>query len=111
VPYSPLRSPQRARSSPPLILHNSTTKVKGNLFSDLLTRAGDTIFLGSSTTLETHKQPQSIKELKFSKNNEFAQEVLATSSREEKEKEDENFNPKVHKPHTKGAPSIDRFKS
>jgi hypothetical protein len=28
VPYSPLRSPQRARSFPTLIFHNPTTKVK-----------------------------------------------------------------------------------
>jgi hypothetical protein len=90
VSYSPLRSPQRARSFPTQILHNPTTKVKGNLFSNLLTRAGDTNFLGSSTTLETPNQPQSVKELKVSKNNKFAQEVLAISSRDGKEKGEEN---------------------
>jgi hypothetical protein len=31
-----------------------------NFFSNLLTRAGNTNFLGSSTTLETSKQPQSV---------------------------------------------------
>jgi hypothetical protein len=66
VYYFPMRSPQRARTFPTLILHNPTTKVKGNLFSNLLTRAGDTNFLGSFTTLETPKQPQSIKELEGS---------------------------------------------
>jgi hypothetical protein len=33
---------------------------QGNLFSNLLTRAGNTNFLGSSTTLETPKQPHSV---------------------------------------------------
>jgi hypothetical protein len=32
VSYSPLRSPQRDKSFPTQILHNPTTKVKGNLF-------------------------------------------------------------------------------
>jgi hypothetical protein len=64
--------------------------VKVNLFSNMLTRAGDTNFLGSSTTLETSKQPQSIKELEGSKNNKFAQDVFATSSRDEKERGEEN---------------------
>jgi hypothetical protein len=90
VSYSPLRSPQRVGSFPTLILHNPTTKVKENLFSNLLTRTGDTNFLGSSTTLETPKQPQSIEELEGSKNNKFAQEVFATSSRDEKERGEEN---------------------
>jgi hypothetical protein len=90
VSYSPLRSPQKARSFPTLILHNPTTKVKGNLFSNLLTRVGDINFLGSSTTLETPKQPQSVKELEGSKNNKFAQEVFATSSRDEKENIEKN---------------------
>ena len=64
VSYFPLRSPQRARTFPTLILHNPTTKVKGNLFSNLLTRAGDTNFLGSSTTLKTPKQSQSVEDSK-----------------------------------------------
>jgi hypothetical protein len=88
VSYSPLRSPQRTRSFPTLIVHNQTTKLKGNRFSNRLTRAGDTNFLGSSTSLETPKQPQSVKELEGSKNK-FAQEVFATSSRDEKEREEE----------------------
>jgi hypothetical protein len=46
VSYSPLRSRKRARSFPTLILHNQTTKVKGNLSSNRLTRKGDTNFLG-----------------------------------------------------------------
>jgi hypothetical protein len=63
---------------------------QGNLFSNLLTRAGNTNYLGSSTTLETPKQPQSVEELEGSKNNNIAQEVFATSSRDEKEKGEEN---------------------
>jgi hypothetical protein len=90
VSYSSLRSPQRAKYFPTLILDNPTTKVKGNLFSNLLTRAGDTKFLGSSITLETPKQPQSIKKLEGSNNNKFAQEVFATSSKDEKEMGEEN---------------------
>jgi hypothetical protein len=46
VSYSLLRSPQRVGSFPTLILHNSTTKVKGNISSNRLTRAGYTNFLG-----------------------------------------------------------------
>jgi hypothetical protein len=90
VSYSPLRRPQRVGSFPTLIPHNPTTKVKGKCFSSLLTRAGDTNFLGSFRTLETPKQPQSIKELEGSKNNKFAQEVFATSSRDEKERGEGN---------------------
>jgi hypothetical protein len=61
-----------------------------SFFSNLLTRAGDINFLGSSTTLETPKQPQSVEELEGSKNNKFTQEVFATSSRNEKERGEEN---------------------
>jgi hypothetical protein len=46
--------------------------------------------------LETPKQPQSIKELEGSKNNKSTQEVFATSSRDEKERERRGKpNPKV----------------
>jgi hypothetical protein len=95
VSYSLLSSPQRVGSFPTLILHNPTTKVKGNLFSNLLTKAGDTNFLGSSTTLETPKQPQSVEELEGSKNNKFAQEMFATSLTDEKERGEEKTNPIV----------------
>jgi hypothetical protein len=90
VSYSPLRSPQRAESFPTLTLHNPTIKVKENLFSNLLTRAGNTNFLGSSTTLETPKKPQSVEELNGSKNNKITKEVVATSSRDEKKRGEEN---------------------
>jgi hypothetical protein len=90
VSYSLLRSPQRVGSFSTLILHNPTTKVKGKLFSNLLIRAGDTNFLGSSTTLETPKQPESVEELEGSKNNKFAQDVFSASSRDEKERGEEN---------------------
>jgi hypothetical protein len=63
---------------------------QGNIFPNLLTRAGITNFLGSSTTLETPKQPQPVEELEGSKNNNIAREVFATSSRDEKEKGEEN---------------------
>jgi hypothetical protein len=56
----------------------------------MLTRAGDKNFLRSSATLETLKQPQSVKELEGSKNNKFAQEVFTTSSRDDKEREEKN---------------------
>jgi hypothetical protein len=108
VSYYPLRSPQRAGSFPTLIIHNLTTKVKGNLFSNMLTRAGNTNFLGSSTTLETPKQPQSIEELEGSKNKKISQEVFATRSRDEKDRGRKNKSKDhKHKPHTKHAPSID----
>jgi hypothetical protein len=85
-----LATPQRAESFPTLTLYNPITKVKENLFSNLLTRVGNTNFLGSSTTLETPKQPQSVEELDGSKNNKIAQEVVATSSRDEKKRGEEN---------------------
>jgi hypothetical protein len=63
--------------------------------------------------LETPKQPQFVKELEGSKNNKFAQEVFATSSRDEKERGERRTKSESHKhkPHTIGAPSIDRFES
>jgi hypothetical protein len=63
VSYSSLRSPQRAGSFPTLILHKPTTKVKATLLK-FAQRAGDTNFLGSSTNLETPKQPLTVKERK-----------------------------------------------
>jgi hypothetical protein len=53
----PVEEPTKGESFPTLILHNQTTKVKANLSSNRLKRAGDTNFLGSSTSLETRKQP------------------------------------------------------
>jgi hypothetical protein len=47
-------------------------------------------FFCLSTTLETPKQPQSVKEIEGSKNNKFSQEVFATRSRDEKERGEEN---------------------
>ena len=50
-------------------------------------KSGEYKLLGSSTTLETPKQPQSVEELEGSKNNNITQEVFATSSRDENERE------------------------
>ena len=94
VSYSPLRSPQRAGSFPTLILHNLTTKVKGNLFSNMLTRAGNTNFLGSSTTLETPKQPQSIEELEGSKNKKSHKRCLQ-QDQEMRKIEEGKTNPRI----------------
>jgi hypothetical protein len=58
--------------------------------------------------LETAKQPQSVLKPQGLKNNNIAQEVFATSSRDESETGEENqIREHKHKPHIKGAPSID----
>jgi hypothetical protein len=108
VSYSPLRSPQRAGSFPTLILHNPTTKVKGNRFSNLLTRAGDTNFLGSSTTLETPKQPQSLRNSKVTRTTSSHKRCLQQAQEMRKRRERKTKSKgHTHKPHTKGAPSVD----
>jgi hypothetical protein len=46
VSYFPLRSPQRVRSFPTLILQNPTTKVKGFLISNVAHKSRDYKLLG-----------------------------------------------------------------
>jgi hypothetical protein len=69
-----------SNSNPPQIDH----KGQGKLFLNFAQRVSETNFLGSSTNLETPKQPQTAKELEGSKGNKSAQEVFAVGSRDEK---------------------------
>jgi hypothetical protein len=93
--------------SPPQANYKSQCK----LFSQIASERGWYKLLGSSTSLDTPKQPQSVKELEGSKNNKFAQEVCATSSRDEKERgEGKQIESHELKPYTKGS-SIKQFGS
>jgi hypothetical protein len=82
----PIEAPTKGQvfsnPSPPQANYKSQCK----LFSQIASERGWYKLLGSSTSLDTPKQPQSVKELEGSKNNKFAQEVCATSSRDEKER-------------------------
>jgi hypothetical protein len=103
----PLRSLQRVRSFTTLILYKSTTKVKAATFSIFAQRAGETNFLGSSTTLETPKQPQPSRTL-GSKSNKSTQKVFATSSRDGERGEKEKPSLKSRTPNLKPKGSFNQ---
>jgi hypothetical protein len=106
VSYSSLRSPQRARYFPTLILHNPTTKVKG-IFSQIFSQErgikllrvvhnfGD--FQATSIRLGT----LGFQEQQYHKR--YLQQAQEMRMRRERKTK---FEGHKNKPHTKGAPSI-----
>jgi hypothetical protein len=97
------------RTFPTLFLHKPTTKVKANPFLKLAQRAGDTNFLGSSTSWRlpsTHKPSRN----QSSKSNKFAQVKFAKRA-QVREREEESEKPTTNQrtsPHTEDPPTVGR---
>jgi hypothetical protein len=82
VSYSPLWSPQRARSFSTLILHNPTTKVKGFFFSNFAHKSGEYKLLGVVHKFGHSQAISNRLEILGFQEHKIAQEVFATSSRD-----------------------------